>query len=302
MKTIIKNLTFFFLIFSQIAFAQKEEILIDNLDLQVLPLSRNYEIPSSAYSKTNQKINGFLSRNGVINTIGSTFQLKPSLEIMERGKIEGITKAQTVKVVLTLELRNQNTATLLHAFSKTLTGTGSNRNAAVTNAISSIKSSHSVYKNYVKELRKKVSTYYDNQCDDLIKEADTALSLNQYRKAISLLYGIPSSSTCHPDAHQKLLHALKAQQAKQCQKYMDNAKNLLAQNEYKKALHWVSYVDHESPCATDAQTLVNQIGQEIDAQSQDKIAFLKLVYEQKKEANIARQDIMRRLAEEHHRK
>ncbi|MFK7774109.1 MAG: hypothetical protein AB8F94_18300 [Saprospiraceae bacterium] len=265
---------------------------VKNLDIKIMSSHFDMEISSAYQPKFERKVIGILTQNGVVNTKGSTFAIYPSLSVTEFDKMEGIKTLQTAQLELSLMVNNVFSNETLIVFSKNITGSGKTKNAAINNAISSIRPNQKAYLHFVNEKKKKIDSYYNSECETILADAKDAISNNENEKAVAILNTLPKSSDCRNMNVDLLNQAFQNYQKQNCNQLIQKANIASLKKDYKNAIDLLGLVDIESSCANDAKIALQKIATANDDQTAKKLAFLNKVYSDNKEIQKARQQSM----------
>lgn len=284
---------FFFCLTSLLA---AQETVVQDLDIKIMYPTVDANIPSNYKAKVERKVVDIFTQNGVANAKGSTFVVYPALNIVEFGRMEGIKNYDVVQLELSLLVKNIFSKQDFTVFSRSISGTGESKRAAINKAIMGIRPRQKVYKDFIQEMQEKVTAYYEEECDAIKEDAETALANKEYQKAIALLNALPQNSTCRTANKALLENAYQEYQAKNCRRDVQEADIAILNKDYKKAINILSRVDVESPCAADAKQTLQKVDNIVEEQTAKKLAFLNKVYSDNKELQKAREQSMKSIS------
>lgn len=289
------KILFLCLLFGSLLQAQPENVIKD-LNLRITPTKLDKNLPFSIQNRMDQKVIDIFTQNDLANRKESTFAVYPMLGLIEYGKLEGLSNEVTVSLELGLLVKNIFSDQYILIFSHKLNGSGSNRQVAINRAISSIRPQRKIYADFIESLQQKIQTYYSEECNAIVAQANRAIQNNNYEKAISLLYILPSDSECRLNNQALLDQAYSEYQKQNCQAFLQQANVAVLKKDFKDAIDWIAQVDPTSPCQQEAKTLLNDITQKVDEQSAKKMAFLNKVYQDNVELEKARQQSMKSIS------
>ncbi|MBN1185005.1 MAG: hypothetical protein JXB49_22155 [Bacteroidales bacterium] len=150
----------------------------------------------------------------------------------------------------------------------TVKGVGANETKAYNAALKNIDPSNINIEKFVSDGKRKIITYYNTNCDFIIKHAKTLESQHQFDEAIYTLMGIPE--VCF-ECYNKAMNAIgQIYQNKidwECKSKLAAAKNIWnAGQNYdaaESAAEILSTINPESACFNDIETLSKQIAKQI---------------------------------------
>lgn len=282
----------FILSLSWLALTSSAQSKVENLDIKIMTPQLEQGISSTLLAKVERKVISIFTQNGVINERGSTFAIYPNISVVEFGKMEGIKTLQTVQLELSFLVKNIFSNEDFIVFSKSLSGAGNNKKAAINKAIMSIRPQQKIYKSFIEGMTERINSYYEEECNNIIADAQKALNNQEYQKAVSLLNILPNNSTCKKSNESLLDQAYQKYQTKNCNGLIQKANIAAMKNDYKTAIDYLAKVDAQSPCSGEAQQALQKIGKASDEQTAKKLEFLNKVYSDNKEIQKARQQSM----------
>ncbi len=285
-------LLFISIVYSQ---AQTDSVFLKT-DLRILAPELDVDLSGSLQSKVERKVISIFTKNGVINSKGSTFAVHPMLNVLEYGKLEGIAIEQTVQLELNLLVKNIFSEKDFMVFSRTLNGVGKTKKAAINNAISNLRPHRKAYTKFVHELDEKINTYYQDECASISARAQKAYDQNAFDKVVTLLHALPANSDCKTNNQALLDKAYEQYQAQNCESLLKEAEVAILKKEYKTTINLIGQIDAQSPCKNDAQQLLQSVTQKVDEQTARKMAFLNKVYGDNVEIEKARQQNMKSIS------
>lgn len=75
-----------------------------------------------------------------------------------------------------------------------------NKDDAITNAINNISGNDKAIVDFLNDSKAKIDNYFKTNCNDVMKQGERALAINDYSQAIALFFSVPSSAPCYENA------------------------------------------------------------------------------------------------------
>ncbi len=230
----------------------------------------------SQLSKLETKIYQIVTVSGLAASgYNNNFVIYPKFAIYESNIVEGgMQNITVVTAELSLFIKQVDNNLLFSTISKQLKGSGSNKELAITNAISKIPTSDSEFKTFIENGKTKIIQYYETKCVDIIKKSDSYIKMQQYDQALGLLMTVPEEvSSCYNQIQDKAIEVYKAYQTQKCAELIQKAKTSLAANDYVGALNILSEIDPSASCFNEAQTLAKTAETKVDAEEKKQWDF-----------------------------
>lgn len=273
----MKNIQFILLIFCSFhLFSQENDLALT----VIVPESSTY-LSNTQLQKLQTKMTQLVNANGMAAVDYSTnFVIYPVVNIEDESVVEGGMQniyVATLDVVFNIKQLDNNL--MFGSWAKSIKGSGKNKDLAISNAISQLQANDVDFKKFITDGKKKLVDYYVTNCSKIIDKADFAAQNSRYDEAISLLYAVPQEAqSCYKTAQTKALTYYKKYQAKICGQKIQDAKIELAANNYIGVLNTLRYVDIESPCGKDVQSLMAQAASKVDAEEKKQFDVCMMVY------------------------
>jgi hypothetical protein len=213
------------------------------------------------------KITQLVTHSGLsASGYGTNFVVYPVLTIAESNVVEGGMQNITVTTAeLNLYIKQVDNNLVFATISKRLKGSGSSKALSLANAISQIQTTDPEYQRFIEQGKQKILAYYQSKCDDIIRQADASVRMNQFDQALALLVTVPAEATgCFTKAQGKAVAIYKAYSDQHCSELLLQAKGNLAANRYDEGLTLLSSIDPGSKCFTEAKSLMVKAEMEID--------------------------------------
>ncbi|SNR71662.1 hypothetical protein [Flavobacterium sp. ov086] len=272
----MKNIYFIIiaLFFSLVSKSQTSKD-IGKISLSVVVPEYMEDLSESQLSKLDTKISQIVTASGLSDSgYGNNFVIYPKFAVNETSVVEGgMQNITVVSVDFSLFVKQVDNNILFSTISKTIKGSGSSKELALTNAITKIAANDAGYKKFIDESKTKIFQYYETKCSDLIKKSDGFVKTQQYEEALGLLMSIPDAVSCYSQVQVKAIEAYKGFQKKNCAKQMQLARNTIATNDYVEALNILSEIDPSSPCFKESQTIAKVAEGKVNAEEKKQWDF-----------------------------
>jgi len=230
----------------------------------------------SQLSKLETKIAQIITASGLAATgYNNNFVIYPKFAINESNIVEGGMQNITVETAdLSLFIKQVNNDMLFSSISKSLKGSGSSKELAITNAILQIQTKDPEFKTFIEAGKTKIIQYYEVNCTDIIKKSDSYVKMQQYEQAFGLLMTVPDEVTsCYSQIQSKAIEIYKAYQTQKCAEQIQKAKASIATTDYNTALNILEEVDPSASCFNESQTLEKSIETKIAAEEKKQWDF-----------------------------
>lgn len=258
----MKRIKYFVLLFSLCSICNAQDIV-----LSVVMPNSSENLKNSHYSKLEAKTTQIVTNAG-LSGIGFNhdFVIYPKFDIYEDEVIESGLKNQTmIKAEISLYILQTSNKMTLSSVSKGITGIGKTKDIAITNAISSISVTDNDFSEFMETGKKRIITYYQNNCDAILKQADALTKVQQYEQALTLLISVPKeATTCHSKTSAQLSSIYKDYQNYHCATLLQQAKTKFAAMEYTEALEIVSMIDPTSKCNEETKAFIKSTESKVE--------------------------------------
>jgi hypothetical protein len=254
-------------------------------------------IPAQHQSRLeNQLLSAFTSmEKGSMGAKYSAFAVLPSLEIIERGKIEGMKSKPTVKLSLSMKLQNAYSGEVLEVREAVVTGVGANEEEAIGKAISGIRRNQPQLGKALKEFQVAIVAFYGKNCDEIMAKAKDLAARQQYQEAFGLLHSVPQGTGCFEQVLQSKNELFQKAQANSCASIMAKAHAAQAANDFSSALSLVAEIDAEAPCFAEAKSFTENLEAKLDEEIKRNYEWLFKFHSAGTEAEAARWNAMNSL-------
>lgn len=207
------------------------------------------------------------------------FVIYPKLAIYDVEASEaGMQNVFLATTELSLFIKQVDNNVVFSSCSKQIKGTGKNKEAAITSAISSIPINDPQFKAFIEKGKSQILKYYELKCSDIMLKAESLVKTQAYEEAIGLLMTVPDAASCYPEVLTKAVDAFKAYQNQRCKEDIQSAKAALEANDYHLSLALLSRIDPSSPCAGESLSIMKAAGSKVDVEEKKNWDFAMRVY------------------------
>lgn len=219
------------------------------------------DISSSCNDRLKKKIEQIISTNGAANgTISSGITISPTLVVVEQDVVEtGMQNINTVVVDFGMIIEQKSQGAQYASINRSLRGSGKGKEAAIANAIASIKPNDSQYAQFLNTAIRKITNHYEQNCRLYLDKANNFADNGQVDKALELLASIPEVVSCYGQIRD--ITALMTTQTQEinCREALQVAYSKLALKKWQEALEILSTIKPNSTCADSAMSLQKRI-------------------------------------------
>ncbi|HMJ48370.1 MAG TPA: hypothetical protein VK498_13640 [Ferruginibacter sp.] len=254
---------------------------LSSINLSVILPTNVDGLNESQLSKLESKIIETVTNNG-ISSEGYTqnFVIYPKFEIYdEKDSKGGMRSIKILNYNLSLYIKQLSTNIIFSTYSKSIQGSGYNKNEAISNALESIDPSDTKLNDFVKNGKEKIIKYYQSNCDIVIKKVESERNIKNYESALATLLTVPEeATTCYDKAQSKAKTVFTELQKYKCSQYLQKAKTSTASANYDEALEYLSWIDPTSPCASESKSLINLNASKVSQERKKEWEFLIKAY------------------------
>jgi hypothetical protein len=257
------------LFFSVLNIAKAQTNDVGKIALSVVMPENVDGLDISQLSKLESKIIQITTKAGLsASGFSQNFVIYPKFAIYETNVVEGgMQNITVVTAELSLYIKQISNNMLFASVSKSLKGSGKTKELAITNAISQIPVSDKEFLSFIQSGKQKIIAYYEANCDDIIKKADSQIKMQDFEQAFGLLMSIPEEvASCYDKILNKAIETFKSYQNQLCTELLQQAKARSAAMDYDGALEILAKIDPSSKCYGEQQSLFKSIENKISAE------------------------------------
>lgn len=263
-------------------------------------LPEDIAIPAEAKNALINKLNQISSNNGMGGSqVNPRFIITANITVGTKDIIAGPPQMIAYNLDVTLFVGDALTNTIFSNTTLSLKGVGTNENKAYIEAFKMINPKNKEVSAFLEDGKNKIIKYYSEQCDFIIKDAQTLVKQQQYDKAIHDLSLVPE--VCK-DCYYKCLDTLQSIYQKKidadCKEKFNQAKTLWTAEQNvagaEKAGEVINTINPMATCQPEVAKFMQQMDAKVKADERARWLFNLKKYEDR----IAMQKEQVRIAEE----
>ena len=158
---------------------------------------------------------------------------------------------------------------LFSALTIPIAGVGSNESKAYNDAFKRIPTKSPILTQWVEEVKNKVRSYFDDQCANIIAQADFLALSGDYDSALESLLSVPEFCTSSIQAKEKALEVYRQKIDKEGESLYQKAKSIwtIGQNSdaAQEAMALLSEIDVNSKASASVSELASEIGKKMSS-------------------------------------
>lgn len=298
-----KILTLLYILNFAILSAQNNTNDLNSISLSVILPDNTEYLSRKSISKIESKIQHIVTKNGISGSgYTNEFLIYPKLEIFDESVIEGMRNLVVIEVEFNLFIQQYSTKKIFSSYSKSIQGSGYNKEKAIANAISKIPTTNNKIKEFILEGKEKILTYYNDNCNQILDDSNFLMKTQKFDHAIALLSSVPrEAKSCYASVQDKSIEAYNAYQKQTCETNILKAKTEISKNNFSSALRFLSYVDVSSPCLKKAELLINEVSTKVDQEEKRDWDLMLKKYNDRQNMEKYRLDTMKEIAKAYYK-
>ncbi|NQX98624.1 MAG: hypothetical protein HRT73_12210 [Flavobacteriales bacterium] len=210
-----------------------------------------------------------VTKNGLAGSPYNTrFIISANVSVMSKDILPGPPSMHAYNLDITLYIGDGYEGTVFASETISVKGVGTNENKAYISALKRISPKNPDIQAFVKNGKEKIIQYYKDNCDLIIKKANSMADQNKYDQAIFMLTAVPSAcEECYVKAMAAINPIFKKKIDKDCKIKLQkatgiwNASQDMAAAEEAGAI--LASIDPDASCAGQARTLSNKIAAKV---------------------------------------
>jgi len=234
-------------------------------------------ITESAKASLENKLNQIVTQNGLGGGQNSRFIITANISVLTKDITPTAPPQQAYTLEVTLYIGDGITGTLFASTSVTIKGVGETETKAYINALRNLNTKSPEYQKFIDKGKEKIITWYNDNCDFLMKEAQTLASGGSYDEALWILTTIPNvSKDCFMKGQDVAQAVWQKKIDRDCKATLSKAQGLWSANLDGTAANiaaqeigeLLSTIPAEASCFKDVQSFYKQVEKrirEIDA-------------------------------------
>ena len=240
-------------------------------------LPDNTSLTSEAKKMLETKLNQITTNNGVGGSQANPrFIITASVNIGSKDIISGPPQMIAQNIDLTLFIGDAINNTVFSNTTLSLKGVGTNENKAFIDAFKNINPKNKEVLAFLEEGKNKIILFYASQCEFIIKNAQSLVSLENFDEAIYLLSQVPEiSKECYFKCSDLLGIVYQQKIDADCKTKLNSAKIIWEGKQNadgaENVIVLLSEINPKSSCFKDAETLIKQISNKLKADEKEKL-------------------------------
>ena len=193
----LKTIMFFHLmLMSAISIEAQQNNDFESIALSIWIPDNIERLTPAAKQNLHNKLAQIATKNGISATSsGSRFVLTANVIVTDKYITSDIPAKYVYTMDVTLYIGDGFEGKSFASYSTTVKGVGSSETKAFNNALQAIRVNNAEYQPFIAQGKQRIVDYFNNKCDLVIKEAQTLVAVQQYKKALWVLSSIPNECT-----------------------------------------------------------------------------------------------------------
>lgn len=238
------------------------------LPLMIVVPEQTVELSPMAESQLTSKIRQAVTQNGMSGGVRySNFCIVANLVETSKQVTSGLRPLVTVTTGLELYIANTRTDDKFGSTALNLSGAGKNDKTAYMAAVSSLNPSNTALQSFLKSAKKKIIAYYDAQTNNIIRQAKSLSTKQDFEQALFLLTSIPTCINKYDAVEEAILSTFQTFVDQDCAAKINKARqawNATQDREGAKiAGAYLAAINPKAQCFDEAMELADEIHQRI---------------------------------------
>ena len=226
------------------------------------------ELSPMAKSQLTSKIRQAVTQNGMAGgTRFSNFCIVANLVETSKNLTSGLRPLVTVTMGLELYVANTRTGDKFGSTSLNLSGAGQNEKLAHMASISSLNPQNTALQSFMKATKKKIMSYYDGQTNNIIRQAKSLSTKQDFEQAMFLLTSIPTCINNYDDVEAAILSSFQTYLNQDCAGKINKARHAWNASQDREGAKiagaYLAAINPAAQCYDDAMELADEIRERI---------------------------------------
>lgn len=276
MKSCINILLVAIMLLSFIPATQAQDC---DLPISVVLYPQNEELPQAVESVLENRLTRIVTTGGMNTGLSlGQFILTARIDVLDKSVHPGPPIQVVNDLGVTFYIVDSYTQTKFATEYIEVNGVGNNETKSLINAVQRLNTNNAKIATLLKNGKKKIMEYFDNNYKNILKDAERKASLQQYEEAIALAASIPACSKGGDMATETMLKLYTKYLDKYNQMLLSKASAIWAAGqsdvEAAEAGEILALIDPEAACYKDAVKLAteikSQVRKDIDFEMREK--------------------------------
>ena len=233
----------------------------------VIP-DQTVELSPMAQSQLISKIRQAVTLNGMTGGIRySNFCIVANLVETSKNMTSGLRPLVTVTTGLELSVSNTRTGDSFGSTYINLSGAGQNAKLAYMASVSSLNPQNTALQSFLKATKKKIMSYYDGQTNNIIRQAKTLSSKQDFEQAMYLLSSIPTCINNYDAVEAAILSTFQTYLTQDCTAKINKARQAWNASQDREGAKiagaYLATINPAAQCNDEATELADEIHERI---------------------------------------
>jgi hypothetical protein len=222
--------------------------------------------PEIAKNNLRSKMAQILTKNGIAGSAGfsSQFIMVPNVSVLSKDVVAGAPPKVAVNLEVAFFVGDGVNGVKYGSTAVYAKGVGSNETKAYVAALRNISSSNKELANLVETAKSRIVEYYNDNCDFILKEAESMAAQNDYDQALYTLSSVPEvTKDCFNKAQDKISAVYQDKIDRECDILLNQATNAWNSGQdlaaAEKAARLMNQIEPESSCYAKVKSLSRTI-------------------------------------------
>ena len=238
------------------------------LPLMIVVPEQTVELSPMAESQLTSKIRQMVTHNGMGGGARySNFAIVANLVETSKQVTSGLRPLITVTAGLELYVVNTRSGEKFTSTEVSLSGAGKNEKTAYMAVVSSLRADNTQLSNFMKTAKRKIIAYYDTQTNNIIRQAKSLSTQQDFEQALYLLTSIPTCINKYDAVEEAILSTMQTFVAQDCTAKINKARHIwnATQNREgaKLAGAYLASINPAAQCNDEVMELADEIHQRI---------------------------------------
>lgn len=246
-----------------------------DMPLRIIVPTQIEELDAASEQLVKNKLRQIVSRNGVVGgSDASPFALTAKVDVISKEVLSSMPTKYIYVLDVNLYIVDTQNQKIYSSTSIEVRCVGNSQTKAYVNGIKALDLSNAEVQVFIENGKERILDYYDNNYDEIIKEARTQATLRNYEEAIFYLMSVPACSKGYDLAMAEVEKVYQQYVDRQCDENLAQAQAAWLSGFTREnaaiAGIYLSEIYPDAACYKQAQALVNEIkkhmGEEWDFQ------------------------------------
>lgn len=233
----------------------------------VIP-DQTVELSPMAKSQLTSKLRQAVTQNGMAGgTRFSNFCIVANLVETSKNLTSGLRPLITVTMGLELYVANTRTGDKFGSTYLNLSGAGQNEKLAHMASISSLNPQNTALQSFMKATKKKILNYYDGQTNNIIRQAKSLSTKQDFEQAMYLLTSIPTCINNYDGVEAAILSTFQTYLNQDCAGKINKARHAWNASQDREGAKiagaYLAAINPAAQCYDDAMELADEIRERI---------------------------------------